>query len=625
MAPSRFLASLPLLVGLVVVLAGVAGAQDRTETPLLPDSGYDYDGIATPAHFAIALNGESAPEVDNTPADNRVTDAGAALGRVLFYDTSLSSTGRVSCASCHQQDHAFSDPMQVSIGVAGETARNSMSLVNARFFEPGTFFWDERAATLEDQVLMPIQDPIEMGLTLEQLVDIVESKPYYEALFVDAFGSADVSSDRIADALAQFVRSIVSTDSRYDQGRAMVDDERDPFPNFTTQENRGKQLFFATGPNACASCHNTEAFVNDDIGAMNIGLDADTPDPGAFATTGRLNDTGAFKVPSLRNVAETAPYMHDGRFTTLEQVIGHYSNGVQDHPQLDPRLTQNNGQPIHRNFSANDVANLVAFLETLSDPNVLTDERWSDPFAPAPTPVCQRAEVDADQLDTQMRRLYEAFFGRAPDAAGLDHWVGERASGRSVASIAAAFAGSPEFIETYGELDAGAYVDLVYANVLDRSPDDEGRAYWVGRLDAGLDRGTVMTQFSESPENLQRLGHDAVVSGDEAAVFRLYVAMLQRAPDAEGLEFWAGLAEQGWSLDRVAGAMMESAEFQARYGDLGDLEFVRQVYCNVLGRDPDTSGGSYWLGQVVRGADRGTVIRGFSQSTEFVVATNSLP
>jgi cytochrome c peroxidase len=350
------------------------------QTPTLPDVVFNYANPDLPAYLTTPpVNGQ-----DNTPANNQVTDAGATLGRVLFYDKNLSANNTVACASCHDQANSFTDPEQFSIGFeGGATPRNSMSLLNARYYPNGQFFWDERAATLEDQTLMPIQDHIEMGMELDDLVAKLEMIEYYPELFEVAFGDDAIDSDRISRALAQFVRSIVSYQSKYDEGRANFPPNVAPgtvdFPNFTAEENRGKEVFFTPGLGGCAGCHGTETFGAP--GARNNGLDAQsTDDLGLGGVTGNTQDDGKFKVPSLKGVALTAPFMHDGRFQTLEQVVEHYDNGVQPHPNLDPLLRFPNGNPRQLNLSEADKAALVAFLHTLTDTGIALDEKFSDPF-----------------------------------------------------------------------------------------------------------------------------------------------------------------------------------------------------------------------------------------------------
>jgi cytochrome c peroxidase len=333
--------------------------------PALPATPYAYADAAVPLppHFAAA---EAA---DNTPADNPITDPGAALGRVLFYDPRLSANDGLSCAGCHLQSLGFSDFPVRSVGFAGGfTRRHSPGLANGRFYRPGRFFWDQRAASAEDQALQPIQDAAEMGLTLDDLTAKLEATPYYPALFAAAFGTREVTSDRVARALAQFVRSLVSTRSRYDQAFA-GGTTPDFAAVFTPEEVEGEALFRSTG---CAACHTSAAQVSDTV--HNIGLDAVPADTGA----GR----GAFKAPSLRNVALRPRFMHDGRFTTLEEVVDFFDAGVQNNPDLDPRLRAADGTPKRLGLTPAQKSAIVAFLGTLTDSAFVTDPRFASPFAP---------------------------------------------------------------------------------------------------------------------------------------------------------------------------------------------------------------------------------------------------
>ena len=344
----------------------------------LPATPFNYANQALPAHLRAV-----PPNLDNTPANNLVTDWGATLGRVLFYDKNISINNAVSCASCHAQQSGFSDPLAFSKGFQnGLTDRNSMSLVNAKYYPRGRFFWDERAATLEIQTLMPVQHPVEMGMHLDTMVKKLQALPYYPQLFTNAFGSNTVSSDRISKALSQFIRSIISYQSKYDVGRAAFPANQPAgqvnFTNFTQQENRGKAIFF--GPvGGCAPCHGTEAFTAP--GAKNNGLDLVSIDRGVGAANNNAAQDGLFKVPSLKDIANTSPYMHDGRFTSLEQVVEHYSTGVKAHPNLSQEIRNpNNGLPRNGNFSVQDKAALVAFLQTLTDTQLSTDVKFASPF-----------------------------------------------------------------------------------------------------------------------------------------------------------------------------------------------------------------------------------------------------
>lgn len=343
--------------------------------PVLPEVSFLYSDadVILPAHFR---NGPVAA-ADNTPIDNAITNAGATLGRVLFYDRRLSANNTVSCASCHTQDTGFSEGAQFSAGFAGGlTDRHSPGLSNARYYDNGRFFWDERAATLEDQVLAPIQSEVEMGLTLEAAVARVAAEDFYGPLFQAAFGDPDVTSERMALAMAQFVRAMTSANSRFDQALADGPLGSAGFrAHFTDEEFLGLQLFMPVPGSAiedvgCGACHNTLAHISD--AAHNIGLETPPVDTGA--------GNGEFKSPSLRNVAVRTHFMHDGRFSSLAEVIEHYNSGVVASPDLDPRLRDGPGQPQRLNLTDDEKAALEAFLHTLTDTDFLTDPRFSDPF-----------------------------------------------------------------------------------------------------------------------------------------------------------------------------------------------------------------------------------------------------
>jgi cytochrome c peroxidase len=340
----------------------------------------NYAAPAFPVHY-----GPNIQATDNAPSINRVTDAGAALGRVLFYDKNLSRNNTIACNSCHLQEMGFSDDRTFSRGLDGElTGAHSMRLANANFYTGERMFWNKRAEDLEDQVTQPIKDPVEMGFDaahggIGAVIQKMQGLEYYPALFEETFGSREITEEKMKRALAQFVRSMVSAGSKFDQGFAAVFNpgvpgagNGAPFPNYTQQENRGKQLFVLGPPQgvACAACHTLPTFALAQNSLSN-GLDA--------------GETIIFKSPSLKNLAATGPYMHDGRFQTLEEVVEHYNSGVQAGPALDNRLRippgqPNAGQPLRLNLSADDKAALVAFLRTLTDEALLTDAKFATPF-----------------------------------------------------------------------------------------------------------------------------------------------------------------------------------------------------------------------------------------------------
>jgi cytochrome c peroxidase len=361
------------LLAVVFVLNAAALSSSRPaakSTLKLPDTPYRYAKVELPGYFT-----QTGQNHDNTPPDNPITDDGATLGRVLFYDTRLSANNTKSCGSCHVQAHAFADATSFSKGLhGGLTDRRAMPLVNLRYYQRSRFFWDERAGNLEEMVLLPIQNRIEMGQDLKRLVDTIARDAQYAALFERAFGDRDITEQRVGKALAQFVRSIVSYQSRYDEGRGRAQSARDDFENFTRQENRGKALFLRN----CGTCHmkdgNEHFLVPTPANTGLRGNDA-IADGGVADVTLKPTDLGSFKSPSLRNVEVTAPYGHDGRFATLDGVIDHYS----DNAILDPNV----GYMIPvgpLNFTTSEKAALIAFLKTLTDRTLLTDPRFSNPF-----------------------------------------------------------------------------------------------------------------------------------------------------------------------------------------------------------------------------------------------------
>jgi len=337
---------------------------------------FNYENQDTPSYISN----------DNTPQDNLLTDAGATLGRVLFYDKNLSVNNKIACASCHLQEFAFGDTSVVSTGVNGVTGRHSMRLVNARFSDEVNAFWDERASSLEDQATKPIQDHVEMGfsgengdLGFDDLIQKLNAIDYYPVLFEFVFGDSEITEPRVQKAIAQFVRSMESFDAKFDIGRAQVGNNNAAFPNFTSQENMGKDLFFSPPPlggAGCFRCHGGSEFSivpncnnNGVIGVANDSMAID------------LTNT---KAPSLRDLVNplgmmNGPFMHNGSLNNLMDVINHYNDleEVPENTNLDFRLAG----PMHdMNLTQSEKEALIAFLGTLTGVEIYTAEKWSNPF-----------------------------------------------------------------------------------------------------------------------------------------------------------------------------------------------------------------------------------------------------
>lgn len=316
----------------------------------------------------------------------------ATLGRVLFYDNRLSANNEIACASCHKAELAFADDRALSEGFDGEeTKRNSLALgafpsFNAYYGFGGStrMFWDERAANVIEQSEQTLQDPIEMGQDLNELAEELLEEDYYRVLFDRAFpennngffGVPQDNKQKILQALQAFVNSIGCFNSRFDQDFEVTRSLDANFPNFTSKENAGKQLFNTH----CGSCHNIASGFATSILNANNGLEMNYEDRGIGSITGESSKNGVFKVPMLRNVAITGPYMHDGRFETLEEVIEHYNTGVQDHPNLHEELRNFDGSVKHLNFTETQKEQLIAFLHTLTDVSSISQDKYSNPF-----------------------------------------------------------------------------------------------------------------------------------------------------------------------------------------------------------------------------------------------------
>lgn len=300
------------------------------------------------------------------PADNPFTQEGIALGRKLFYEKRLSGDNTLACAGCHAPEAAFSDPRQFSEGITGALGnRNSMALINLGYNT--SFFWDGRAETLEDQVLEPVPNPIEMHQNWPDAVAKLENDLTYQYLFFQAFGTHVIDSIKVSKAMAQFLRTMVSGNSRFDQSQQGL-------IALNSMEQSGAVIFF-TEEGDCFHCHGGPMFSS--LTFHNNGLDAVHNDHGRAIVTGDPDDIGKFKAPTLRNIAYTAPYMHDGRFATLDEVINHYSEGVHWSPTIDPNMKKADQGGLH--LDPQQKAQLKAFLLALSDPEFVNNPDFSDP------------------------------------------------------------------------------------------------------------------------------------------------------------------------------------------------------------------------------------------------------
>lgn len=311
------------------------------------------------------------------PADNPLTEEGIALGRMLFYDPIMSSDSSMSCASCHFQQMGFSDPAKFSTGVLGQqTSRNSMPLINLAF-NPNGFFWDGRSASLEDQALHPVMDEVELNEDWDNVVRKLQRHDQYPRRFRAAFGiekRSEITKELTAKALAQFERTLISSNSRFDR----IVYQNDGW--LSDSEQRGKDLFYVEPINpdhpGCSHCHGGVNFT--DFSFRNNGIDTvatlnDFADKGLGIITGKIYDNGRFKVPTLRNIALTPPYMHDGRFQTLGEVLDHYKSGGHGVENEDPNI-------IAFPLSEQQKQDMIAFLQTLTDTSFANNPKFANPF-----------------------------------------------------------------------------------------------------------------------------------------------------------------------------------------------------------------------------------------------------
>ena len=305
------------------------------------------------------------------PEDNLLTQEGVSLGKKLFFDPILSVNNTISCASCHIQENSFSDPNQYSIGVNGDFGfRNAFSLVNIGW--NNSFNWDGSASSLESQVFEPVTNPIEMANSWDQVEDELNADSQYRELFKQAFDIDHIDSTYVAKAIAQFERTLISYNSRYDKfqrGEVM----------FTNEELDGLNIFF-TERGDCFHCHGNINFMDNTF--HNNALDETFSDLGLYEVTGNDLDKGLFKTPTLRNVEFSAPYMHDGRFNSLDEVIDHYNSGGVYSPTVDPLMKYINTNPYGipgqtgLMLTQQEKNNLKAFLLTLSDEDFIQNTNF---------------------------------------------------------------------------------------------------------------------------------------------------------------------------------------------------------------------------------------------------------
>ena len=350
------------------------------ETPTLPG---DLEHIAyDPRPYDLVIP-EGFPPM-SIPEDNPLTVDGVQLGHFLFYDPILSKDSSMSCSSCHLPEGSFTDNLALSPGVDGlEGKRSAMSLINAGFYTNG-FFWDGRSATLEHQALQPVENPVELNTQWETVEGRLRKHTDYPARFRKAFGIADskeISRDLAVKAIAQFERTLISSGtSKYD--RKFLNHEIGI--DFSEEEFRGYDLFFDTPGSPlpdgqCFHCHNAPLFTINQY--FNNGLQEaatlnDFPDPGRGAVTGKQIDNGKMRAPTLRNIMLTAPYMHDGRFQTIEEVLDFYNEGLHYADNLDDNLV------IPLGLTPQMKLDIIAFLHTLTDTAFVNNPQFSNPFDP---------------------------------------------------------------------------------------------------------------------------------------------------------------------------------------------------------------------------------------------------
>jgi cytochrome c peroxidase len=336
-------------------------------------SGTDVEDVYTPVQVSLEIpqlfEERILPPI--IPNNNPLTEEGIALGKKLFFDRRLSRDNTQSCASCHNPSQAFSDTTPFSFGVDGNPGtRNAMPLFNLAWNFDNRFNWGGSEFGLEDQAFEPVTNPVEMHSNWNQVANKLQQDAQYPTLFLQAFGTSDIDSTLVVKAIAQFERTLISGNSKFDRYQLGLVD-------LTPQELNGFDVYLREDKGDCFHCHGTGAnplWTDNDF--HNNGLDAVFTDLGLGAVTGDPNDNAKFRTPSLRNLIFTAPYMHDGRFATLDEVIDFYSFGLQDSPTIDP-LMKNIAQGGVQ-LSPEDKADLIAFLLTLTDDEFVNNPAFQE-------------------------------------------------------------------------------------------------------------------------------------------------------------------------------------------------------------------------------------------------------
>jgi cytochrome c peroxidase len=358
-----------LISALVIMIISlfVATINKETEDSSVPVGPYK---LSYPAYFGNRFT---------IPEDNPMTQQGVYLGRLLFYETKLSANNTISCGSCHQQRLAFTDGKAFSQGIDSSlTSRNTMSLTNVLWGRK--FFWEGRANGLEEQAKEPLNNPHEMGKSLEAVAKKLQQTKQYPPLFKKVFGTKSITGDRIVKAIAQFERTLISSNSPYDK---YLQGAYTP----TEQELKGMELFMTSaeaGKNIrganCGQCHGTPKLFMELF--HNNGLDTVPKDVGREKFTGLLNDRGRFRVVTLRNIALIAPYMHDGRFKSLEEVLDHYNEHIQPSRSLSLFLQGRSNEPGGKTLrlTKQEKEAIIHFLKMLTDSSFIQEPGFSDPF-----------------------------------------------------------------------------------------------------------------------------------------------------------------------------------------------------------------------------------------------------